>query len=272
MYVLQLCVEVIQLILKTLGQLLILFVCMLCVYIYIYILYIHTLHAYMHTYIQYMSSWVWLVRSSSSYSKDVPLGTLSLWVHRYTLTSVACKKKSYLLIIRCSFLPLFQAFAEVTFHCLKVRAHHKLLLHAALYTSIYSFIFSPVLQHAGWKMGKSVSAAEEAKRVLPQSVTNASLDTWWGHSSLLSLGDNMPLRHLLLTHLHMHAFHTLIQQTQHAAHLHVCTKVHGHTITPSFSTADTATCSVSLAFSNSCFWISASTEIARNNNYLACKR
>lgn len=112
------------------------------------------------------------------------------------------------LLIRCSFLLLFLAlfFAEVTFHCLKVRAHHKLLLHAALYTSIYPFIFSPVLSHAGWKMGRSASAGEEAKRVLAQFVTNASLDTWQGHSSLLSPPDNVPLRHLLLTHLCMHAF------------------------------------------------------------------
>lgn len=44
----------------------------------------------------------------------------------------------------------------------------------------------------GWKIEKSASAVEEAKSVLPQSVTNASLDTWRGHSSLLSPGHSVP--------------------------------------------------------------------------------
>lgn len=124
----------------------------------------------------------------------------------------------------------FSCFAEVTFHCLKVRAHHKLLLHAALYTSIYPFIFSPVPPHPGWKMGKSASAAEEAKRVLPQSVTNASLDAWRGHSSLLSAGDNVLLRYLLLTHLNMHAFlHINAADTLMCCkpqRMHKCTQTH----------------------------------------------
>lgn len=38
-----------------------------------------------------------------------------------------------------------------------------------------------------------------------QSVTNASLDAWRGHSSLLSPGHSMPLRQLLLTHSLTHA-------------------------------------------------------------------
>lgn len=85
-------------------------------------------------------------------------------------------------------------------------------------------------------MGTSASAAEEAKRVLPQSVTNASLDTRRGHSSLLSLGDNVPLRHLLLSRLHMHAFlhinaaDTALLHTSTHAQMYTDTQLHLHFI------------------------------------------
>lgn len=57
-------------------------------------------------------------------------------------------------------LPPAHAFAEPKSRRLKATACEKRLLRAALYTSIHSFIFSPVPLHAGWKMWTSASAAE----------------------------------------------------------------------------------------------------------------
>lgn len=159
----------------------------------------------------------WYCTSDSTYSISLLLSQLVTSSHAFSLTSIlTCRQHPIMSLLMyrdmlhiqrmllanernkwdATFLPPFHAFAELTLFRLKVRACEKHLLHAALYTSIYPFIFSPVPPHAGWKMWTSASAAEEARSVLPQSVTNASLDTWRGHSSPLSPGHSVPLRHL----------------------------------------------------------------------------
>lgn len=145
----------------------------------------------------------------------------------------------------CSFFVILLRWHCTALKWVLVMSNSSVIL---LNTSIYPFMFSPDCRHAGWEMEKSALAAEESKSVLPQSVTNASLDSWRGHSSLLSHSHNVPLHHLL-----MHAlFH------KHAADAvmccmppHICTVAHGHTIMAwrhywLLSTADTPICSIYL--------------------------
>jgi len=137
-----------------------------------------------------------------------------------------------------AFLQRFRAFAELTSYCLKVSAPpYKHFFHTTFYTSIYPFICSPVPPHGGWKIGTWALVAEE-------SVTNASLDTWRGHSSLLSHGHNVPLRHLLLMHAlfhtHPRSWNNHILPT--SAHAHRRTLTAWHRYWP-LSTADSPSAS-----------------------------
>lgn len=90
--------------------------------------------------------------------------------------------------MRCRVLVLN---AELTVLCLKVRACHMHLLHAAFCASV--LIFWPLPSRARWKTETKAAAAEEANVALPPRVTNASLDAWRLHSSLLSHGHKPPL-------------------------------------------------------------------------------
>lgn len=140
---------------------------------------------------------------------------MSLLIHghilRFAYSANAPQLTNVINWMLCSFFfHLSMLFAELTLLCFKVSARHKHLLRAALYTSAYPFISSPVPPHAVWKMGEGASAAEEARSVLPRSVTNASLDTWRGHSSRLSLGHNVPLCYLLLFCLYIRRAHAVL--------------------------------------------------------------
>lgn len=116
-----------------------------------------------------------------------------------------------------TFLPPFHAFAELTFHCLKVSAR-KIASSVPLDTSIYPFYLQSSPSARWMKNGNECTGCEEVKSVLPQSVTNASLDIWRGHSSLLSPGHSIPLYHLLLTRTFIH---TCIIRHSHSWHSHV---------------------------------------------------
>lgn len=163
---------------------------------------------------------------------------------------------------------LSQAFAELTFHRLKVSAREKRLQRGALHTSIYPFIFSPVPPHAGWKMWQSASAAEEVKSVLPQSVTNASLDTWQGHSLLLSPGHSVPRST------------TYSSQTHAFLHIHVlwltrsssyCTPPkHFRFIIGHSALLISQSAPWNLPSSGSDFWIATSFAILHTSNYSTC--
>lgn len=64
-------------------------------------------------------------------------------------------------------------------------AEKRLLRRRSLRTSIYPFIFRPV---PGWKMWKECMGCRGGE----ESLTNASLDARWGHSSPLSPGHSAP--------------------------------------------------------------------------------
>lgn len=94
-------------------------------------------------------------------------------------------------ICRGGFFAAFSCFCRVgpPPPFFQVMSCEKCLLRAALRTSIHSFIFSPVpsalrMKNANRCLGCRVS--------LSQPVTNASLDTWRGHSSPLSPGHSAP--------------------------------------------------------------------------------
>lgn len=117
----------------------------------------------------------------------------------WTRSGLCIFSKSTLLTNVINEMPLFFFFFFTSFSCFcwagppppffQVMSCEKCLLRAALCTSIHSFIFSPV--PSALRM-KNVNRCLGCRVSLSQPVTNASLDTWRGHSSLLSAGHSAP--------------------------------------------------------------------------------